>query len=52
MTPKPDPIISKTSPLRPVRKNVKGATETGRLFVDVEAIIRQSQKLPLTRYVE
>ena len=52
MNTKPDPNTAKTSPARPVRKSVKGATETSRLFLDVNETIRRTQALPLTRYVE
>ena len=52
MTPKPSQANSKTSNLRPVRKVVKGATETARLFIDVNDAIRRTQTMPLTRYVE
>jgi len=52
MTPKPDHSTSKTSSLRPVRKILRGATETGRLFIDVNDVIRRTQTMRLTRYVE
>ncbi len=52
MTPKPYPSNSKASNLRPVRKVLKGATETSRLFIDVNDAIRRTQTMPLTRYVE
>jgi hypothetical protein len=52
MTPKPYQANSKTSNLRPARKMMKGATETARLFIDVNDAIRRTQALPLTRYVE
>ncbi len=52
MTPKPYPINSKTSNLRPVRKMAKGTTETARLFIDVNEVLRRTQAMPLTRYVE
>ena len=52
MTPKPEIHPSKTSDQKPVRKLLKGATETGRLFVNVDEIIRRSQALRMTRYVE
>ncbi|MCE0496549.1 MAG: hypothetical protein LV481_01195 [Methylacidiphilales bacterium] len=52
MTIKPDQNISKTSSPRPVRKSSKGSTETSRLFIDVNEIIRRTQTLALTRYVE
>ena len=52
MTFKPDQNISKTSSMRPVRKNSKGPTETMRLFIDVNEAIRRTQSLALTRYVE
>jgi hypothetical protein len=52
MTAKPDQNISKTSNTRPVRKGSKGPTETARLFIDVNEVIRRTQSLALTRYVE
>ena len=52
MTPKPDQVNSKASNLRPVRKMMKGATETSRLFIDINEIVRSTQTMPLTRYVE
>jgi hypothetical protein len=52
MNTKPDPNTSKTSPTRPVRKVVKGATETSRLFLEINDSVRRTQALPLTRYVE
>ena len=51
MTPKPYQPNSKASILRPVRK-AKGATETARMFIDVNDVIRRTQAMPLTRYVE
>jgi hypothetical protein len=52
MTSKPIPTPAKSAAARPARKNRKGATETSRLFIDVEEIIRHPQTTPLTRYVE
>jgi hypothetical protein len=52
MTPKPYQVNSKASNLRPVRKIMKGATETARLFIDVNDAIRRTQTMPLTRYFE
>ena len=52
MTPKPYQVNSKASNLRPVRKIMKGAAETARLFIDVNDAIRRTQAMPLTRYVE
>jgi hypothetical protein len=52
MTPKPYQPNSKASNLRPVRKIMKGASETARLFIDVNDAIRRTQTMPLTRYVE
>lgn len=52
MTSKPDQNASKASSARPVRKSLKGATETVRLFIDVNEIIRRTHTIPLTRYVE
>jgi hypothetical protein len=51
MTPKPYQPNSKASQPRPARK-VRGATETARLFIDVNDAIRRTQAMPLTRYVE
>jgi hypothetical protein len=31
---------------------MKGAAETSRLFIDVTEVIRRTQAMPLTRYVE
>ena len=52
MIPKPYQINSKASNLRPVRKIVKGTTETARLFIDINDANRRTQTMPLTRYVE
>jgi hypothetical protein len=52
MTPKPESHASKPGEQKPVRKIVKGATETSRLFVNVDEIIRRSQSLRMSRYVE
>jgi hypothetical protein len=52
MTSKPSPVHSKASPQRPARKVTKGATETSRLFIDVNELVRKTQAMPLTRYVE
>ena len=52
MTIKPDQNISKGSSTRPVRKSWKGPMETSRLFIDVNQVIRRTQTLALTRYVE
>ena len=52
MTPKPDPMPSKPSFQKPARKIDKGATETARLFVNVDEVVRRSQALRMTRYVE
>ena len=52
MTQKPYQANSKGGNLRPVRKMSKGATETARLFIDVNDAIRRTQTMPLTRYVE
>jgi len=52
MTLKPDQSISKTSSTRPVRKIAKGPTETSRLFIDVNEMIRRTQSLALSRHVE
>jgi len=35
-----------------VRKRGKGLAETARLFLDIDEVIRRSQTVPLTRYVE
>lgn len=52
MTPKPDPSSTKPSQLRPARKVNKGATETARLFTDINDAIRRTQPMRLSRYVE
>jgi hypothetical protein len=52
MTSKPESHASKASSHKPARKIVKGASETARLFVNVDEIIRRSQSLRMTRYVE
>jgi hypothetical protein len=52
MTPKPSSSTPKATALRPVRKILKGATETASLFIDVTDVIRRTQAMPLTRYVE
>ena len=52
MTPKPIQVTPKGSNLRPMRKLTKGVTETARLFIDVSEIVRKTQTMPLTRYVE
>ena len=52
MTPKPYPTSSKASILRPVRKVNKGASETARLFIDINESIRRTQTMRLSRYVE
>ena len=51
MTPKPFQPNSKPTILRPARKS-KGATETARMFIDVNDVIRRTQAMPLTRYIE
>ena len=52
MTNKPYQNNSKASSQRPVRKDVKGAADTTRMFVNINEIVRRTQALPLTRYVE
>ena len=52
MTSKPIPTPVKSVAAKSARKNRKGATETSRLFIDVDEIIRHPQTVPLTRYVE
>ncbi len=37
---------------KPSRKNRKGTTETSRLFLDIDEVIRRPLTAPLTRYVE
>lgn len=51
MSSKPTQPPAKTGSEKPVRKERKGATETSRLFIDVDEIIRHPQ-MPSTRYVE
>jgi hypothetical protein len=43
--------LVKSGPEKPAIKARKGATETSRLFIDVDEINRKPQ-VPLTRYVE
>ena len=52
MTSKSDQSTSQTGSEKPVRKSRKGATETSRLFIDVDEMIRHPQPAPLTRYIE
>ncbi len=52
MTPKPETHTSKASEQKPVGKSLKRANETSRLFVHVDEILRRSQSLRMTRYVE
>jgi hypothetical protein len=51
MTPKPE-NQTKTSPGKPARKDRKGTTETSRLFIDVDEVLRRPFTVSLTRYVE
>jgi hypothetical protein len=50
MNPKPE--NHKASPEKPARKHRKGTTETSRLFLDIDEVIRRPNSAPLTRYVE
>jgi len=52
MITKPIQPISKASIPRPVRKSMKGAAETARLFINVDEMIHRPQTVSLTRYVE
>jgi hypothetical protein len=52
MTSKPLNSASKAAPQRSARKPFKGAAETSRLFIDVNDVIRRTQRMPLTRYIE
>jgi hypothetical protein len=52
MTPKPDSNTPKVAVQKPIRKEIKGANETARLFVNVDELMRRSQMLRMTRYVE
>jgi hypothetical protein len=52
MSSKPIPTSAKPDAAKSARKSRKGATETSRLFIHVEEIIRHPQTTPLTRYVE
>jgi hypothetical protein len=52
MASKPPQDHSKDEPEKPVVKSRKGTTETSRLFIHVEQMIRRPQTVPLTRYVE
>lgn len=51
MNSKSIPTSSKPASEKGTVKNRKGATETGRLFIDVNGMIRPPT-VPLTRYVE
>jgi hypothetical protein len=53
MDPKPRPS-SKTGSSKPgsVTKRGKAIVETARLFLDVDEMMRRSQTVPLSRYVE
>jgi hypothetical protein len=50
MNPKPE--NQKASGEKSARKNRKGTTETSRLFLDIDEVIRRPFPAPLTRYVE
>jgi hypothetical protein len=50
MNPKPE--NQKVSGEKPTRKHRKGTTETSRLFLDIDEVIRRPIAAPLTRYVE
>jgi hypothetical protein len=52
MTPKPNPNASKASPPKAAPKSQKGAFDTARLFVHVDEVLRRTQSLQMTRYVE
>ena len=52
MTNKPVQNISKTSTGKLVRKSKERASETTRMFIDVDEVIRRPQTVLLTRYVE
>jgi hypothetical protein len=52
METKPRSQTGKTEAAKSSEKPVKGATETARLFLDVEQASRRSQTVPLSRYVE
>jgi hypothetical protein len=52
METKSRPQTGKTEAAKPADKLAKGATETARLFLDVEQASRRSQTVPLSRYVE
>jgi len=52
MIPKPVQSTSKASSIRPVRKSLKGAAETMRMFLNVDEVARRPQTVSLSRYVE
>ncbi len=54
MDPKTRSNSAKAGAAKPgsVRKRGKGLAETARLFLDIDEVIRRSQTVPLTRYVE
>jgi hypothetical protein len=52
MSSKPDPQNSKEELEKPVQKSTRPASETSRLFIDVDEMIRHPQVVPPTRYVE
>ncbi len=51
MNPKPDPT-GKPAAEKATRKLRKGTTDTSRLFIDVDEVLRRPLSAPLTRYVE
>ncbi len=52
MVPKARAQSKVTASKRDSAKRSKGIAETARLFLDVDEVIRRSQTVPLTRYIE
>ena len=54
MDPKSRPTAKTGAAKQPVStpKSGKGIAETARLFLDVDEVIRRSQTVPFSRYVE
>lgn len=51
MNSKPRPNQNETAS-KPVRKERKMVTESGRIFIDVDEVLRRTVAIPLRRYVE
>lgn len=52
MTPKPEPQNSKPGFPKPARKDTRMGSETARLFVNLDEIVRRASVVRMTRYVE